>query len=93
MDVKTAFLNGFREEDIYMDHPKGFASGSNIHKVCKLKRSIYELKQASRSWTTFLTKLSKDLTLSKTKMNHVFTRRLVGVKSLFLSYMWMTFYS
>ena len=50
MDVKTAFLNGFLEEDIYMEHPKGFVSESDIHKVCKLERSIYGLKQTSRSW-------------------------------------------
>ncbi|PKI40164.1 hypothetical protein CRG98_039447 [Punica granatum] len=49
MDVKTAFLNGYIEEDIYMDQPKGFES-KDKSKVCKLKRSIYGLKQASRSW-------------------------------------------
>ena len=50
VDVKTAFLNEFLEEDIYMEQPKGFVSGTDIHKVCKLERSIYGLKQASRSW-------------------------------------------
>ena len=50
MDVKTAFLNGNLEEDLYMDQPEGFVSKDNIHKVCKLNRSIYGLKQASRSW-------------------------------------------
>ena len=40
-----------------------------------------------------LTKLSKDLTLSRTKIKHVFIRRFVGIKSLSLSYMWMIFYS
>ena len=49
MDVKTAFLNGYVEEEIYMKQPKGFES-KNSFKVCKLKRSIYGLKQASRSW-------------------------------------------
>ncbi|PKI53823.1 hypothetical protein CRG98_025782 [Punica granatum] len=49
MDVKTAFLNGDIEEDIFMDQPKGFEF-NNKSKVCKLKRSIYGLKQASRSW-------------------------------------------
>ena len=50
MDVKTAFLNGNLEEDLYIDQPEGFVSKDNIHKVCKLNRSIYGLKQASRSW-------------------------------------------
>ncbi|KAK8585371.1 hypothetical protein V6N13_076245 [Hibiscus sabdariffa] len=50
MDVKTAFLNGKLEEDVYMTQPEGFVTSENVGKVCKLQRSIYGLKQASRSW-------------------------------------------
>ncbi|GJS49253.1 retrotransposon protein, putative, ty1-copia subclass, partial [Tanacetum coccineum] len=50
MDVKTAFLNGYLDEDIYMVQPEGFVDPNHPRKVCKLKRSIYGLKQASRSW-------------------------------------------
>jgi hypothetical protein len=50
MDVKTAFLNGHLLEDVYMVQPEGFVDPKNPDKVCKLKRSIYGLKQASRSW-------------------------------------------
>ncbi|GKC36867.1 retrotransposon protein, putative, ty1-copia subclass [Tanacetum coccineum] len=50
MDVKTAFLNGYLDEDIYMLQPKGFVDPNHSKKVCKLQRSIYSLKQASRSW-------------------------------------------
>ena len=50
MDVKTAFLNGNFEEEIYMMQPEGFITKNQGHIVCKLKRSIYGLKQASRSW-------------------------------------------
>ena len=49
MDVKTAFLNGYIEEEIFMEQPKGFES-EDSSKVCKLNRLIYGLKQASRSW-------------------------------------------
>ena len=50
MDVKTAFLNGYLEESIYMMQPEGFVAKGQEQKVCKLLRSIYGLKQASRSW-------------------------------------------
>ena len=50
MDVKTAFLNGSLEEDVYMDQHEGFSIKSKEHLACKLKKSIYGLKQASRQW-------------------------------------------
>ncbi|GKE67236.1 retrotransposon protein, putative, ty1-copia subclass, partial [Tanacetum coccineum] len=50
MDVKTAFLNGYLDEDIYMVQPEGFVDLNHPRKVCKLQRFIYGLKQASRSW-------------------------------------------
>src|SRR3954470_9025836 len=50
MDVKTAFLNGFIKEELYMMQPEGFIDPKAANKVCKLQRSIYGLVQASRSW-------------------------------------------
>ncbi|GJW82568.1 retrotransposon protein, putative, ty1-copia subclass [Tanacetum coccineum] len=50
MDVKTAFLDGRLNEDVYMVQPEGFVNPKPLRRVCKLQRSIYGLKQASRSW-------------------------------------------
>ena len=50
IDVKTAFLNDNLEEEIYMMQPEGFIAKNQEHMVCKLKRSIYGLKQTSTSW-------------------------------------------
>ena len=48
MDMKTAFLNESLEEDVYMDQPEGFSIKGKEHLACKLKKSIYKPKQASR---------------------------------------------
>ncbi|KAK1667780.1 hypothetical protein QYE76_055939 [Lolium multiflorum] len=50
MDVKTAFLNGDLDEDVYMTQPEGFVVEGKEHLACRLKKSIYGLKQASRQW-------------------------------------------
>ncbi|GJZ50608.1 zinc finger, CCHC-type containing protein [Tanacetum coccineum] len=50
MDVKTTFLNGDLEEQVYMKQPEGFVIPGNEHKVCKLVKSLYGLKQAPKQW-------------------------------------------
>jgi Reverse transcriptase (RNA-dependent DNA polymerase) len=50
MDVKIVFLNGDLHEEIYMKQPEGFVVKDKEHMGCRLKRSIYGLKQASRQW-------------------------------------------
>ncbi|GJS55798.1 retrotransposon protein, putative, ty1-copia subclass [Tanacetum coccineum] len=50
MDVKTAFLNEHLSEEVYMEQPEGFVNPKYPNHVCKIKRSIYGLKQASRQW-------------------------------------------
>ena len=50
MDVKTAFLNSDIDETIYMVQPENFESGDPKNMVCKLTKSVYGLKQASRQW-------------------------------------------
>ena len=50
MDVSSAFLNGDLEEDIYMAQPEGFVEPGQEHLVCRLKKSLYGLKQSPRQW-------------------------------------------
>jgi hypothetical protein len=50
MDVKTAFLNGDLDEEIYMEQPEGFVAPGNEKKVCRLVKSLYGLKQAPKQW-------------------------------------------
>ncbi|KAL0396109.1 UNVERIFIED_CONTAM: Retrovirus-related Pol polyprotein from transposon TNT 1-94, partial [Sesamum calycinum] len=50
MDMKTAFLYGELEEEIYMDQYEGFVAHDNKRKVCKLVKSLYGLKQAPKQW-------------------------------------------
>jgi hypothetical protein len=50
MDVKTVFLNGDLQESVYMAQPEGFAIEGKEHMGCRLKKSIYGLKQVSRQW-------------------------------------------
>ena len=74
MDVKTAFLNGNIEEELYMVQPEGFVNPEDAGKVCKLQRSIYGLKQASRSWNLRLDEVIKNLDLSKIRKSPAFIR-------------------
>lgn len=55
LDINNVFLHGSLEEDIYMRQPHGFESSQHSTYICKLKKSIYGLKQAHRSWYTQLT--------------------------------------
>nr|GEV25247.1 zinc finger, CCHC-type [Tanacetum cinerariifolium] len=50
MDVKTTFLNGDLDEEVYIKQPEGFIMTGNEHKVCKLVKSLYGLKQAPKQW-------------------------------------------
>ena len=50
LDVKTAFLNGELQEDVFVDQPEGFVIAGNEDKVYKLRKALYGLKQAPRAW-------------------------------------------
>ena len=60
MDIKSAFLNGMLQEEVYAEQPKGFVDPHRPDDIYKLKSALYGLKQALRAWydmlTTYLTK-------------------------------------
>jgi hypothetical protein len=60
MDVKSTFLNGNLEEEIYVEQPEGFSLTVNPDYVCKLKKALYQLKQTPRAWYYRLDKFLQD---------------------------------
>ena len=66
MDIKTAFLNEFLKEELYMMQPEGFADPKGAKKVCKHQWSIYGLVQASRSWNIRFDELTKTYSFLQT---------------------------
>ncbi|MCQ7222035.1 DDE-type integrase/transposase/recombinase [Salmonella enterica] len=84
MDVKTAFLNGNLLEDVYMTQPEGFVDPQHTGRVCKLQRSIYGLKQASRSWNLRFDDAIKQFGFIKNEDEPCVYKRVSGSTVVFL---------
>nr|GEU41282.1 hypothetical protein [Tanacetum cinerariifolium] len=84
IDDKTAFLNGYLDEDIYMVQPEGFIYPKHPRKICKLQRSIYGLKQASKRWNKIFDKEIKSLQNVKSYLKKCFTMKDLGEATFIL---------
>ena len=69
MDVKTAFLNGIIEEEVYIEKPEGFEIFNSESHVCRLKRALYGLKQAPRAWYTQIDNYFCGLSFTKSEVD------------------------
>ena len=69
MDVKTAFLNGVIEEEVYIKQPQGFEVEDRVTHVCKLKKALYGLKQAPRAWHGRIDSFLTSMGFTKSKVD------------------------
>jgi hypothetical protein len=69
MDVKTSFLNGVIEEEVYIEQPQGFEVEDRKTHVCKLKKALYGLKQAPRAWYGRIDSFLTSLGFTKSKVD------------------------
>ena len=76
MDVKTAFLNGVVEEEVYVEHPLSFETHDKESHVYRLKKALYGLKQAPKTWYTKLIAFYPVWALPSVKQIPTFTTRL-----------------
>ncbi|CAL1392755.1 unnamed protein product [Linum trigynum] len=76
MDVKTAFVHGDLEEEIYMEQPEGFKKKNKEGYVCRLRKSLYGLKQAPRQWYKKFESVMGEQGYKKTTSDHcVFVKK------------------
>src|ERR1044072_4428024 len=84
MDVKSAFLNGYISEEVYVHQPPGFENSDYPDKVFKLKKSLYGLKQAPRAWYESLNNFLLENKFTRGKVDtHSSTNHLIMTSSLF----------
>jgi hypothetical protein len=70
MDVKTAFLNGVIEEEVFIEQPQGFMIHGKESHVCRLKKALYGLKQAPRAWYARINGYLMSLGFTKSEADH-----------------------
>lgn len=85
LDVKSAFLNGILQEEIYVEQPEGFCVAEPEHKVYKLKKALYGLKQAPRAWYSKIDAYLTDLGFERSRSEHTLYVRKVDLSVIIIS--------
>ena len=94
MDVKTTFLNGVIEEEVYIEQPQGFEVEYRNTHVCRFKKAMYGLKQDLRAWYGIIDSFLMSLGFTKSKddsniylkvMNDALAVLILYVYELFLT--------
>ena len=78
IDITTAFLNGDLEEEVFMSQPEGFVAKDQEHLVCRLKKSLYGLKQSPRCWNSAIDKHFKKIGFIQAKSDPCIYRASSG---------------
>jgi len=84
MDVKTTFLHGDLEEDIYIKKPQGFVEKGEKELVWMLKKSLYGLKKSSRMWSQNFDTYIQGIGFTRRKEDHCVYFKLVGDHIIYL---------
>eukprot|EP00253_Pinus_taeda_P003016 PITA_03016 len=84
MDVKTTFLHVDLEEEIYMKQPEAFSVKGKKELVCKLKKSLYGLKQSPRMWYQKFDTFIRGLGFTRSKADHCVYFKLIGDHVIYL---------
>jgi hypothetical protein len=75
MDVKSAFLNGDLQEEVYVHQPPGYIDDNNRHGVLRLRKALYGLRQAPRAWNAKLDSTLISLGFERSPLEHAVYRR------------------
>lgn len=84
LDVKSAFLNGELQEEVYVTQPEGFLKENQTSKVYKLFKALYGLRQAPGAWNTRLDKSLKTLGFSRCPVEHRVYSKHIGDEVLII---------
>ncbi|KAG8481294.1 hypothetical protein CXB51_026079 [Gossypium anomalum] len=85
MDVKSAFLNGVLEEEVYIEQPPWYMKSGEEKKVLKLKKALYGLKQAPRAWNTRIDTYFKENGFKQCPYEHALYMKKNGGNMLFVA--------